>query len=150
MNEDITKMPVAEESSRGASFDARGQYYRLWMWYVAQTGAAAIEGDYSRWLRSVRQLYVHARSFLSDEERKAVEDSLSAAQKSFIGVVENDRPDAVYRMLANTNRQELEEKLLLAQSGIYDGMRRANMLIPEQSVDAGGLDIEKMFKEADL
>lgn len=150
MTDDLSRMPDADDSARGATFDARGQYYRLWMWYVAQAGQAAIVQDYPRWLRSTKQLYIHARAFLSKEERERIEAQLVLARAAFARMLDSSREGEAYRLVFLKNQGELEDAVEAAQAGVYEGMRRANMLLPESVKDEGGLDWEKAFREADL
>lgn len=150
--EDVSIVPNLDDEANptAASFDARTQYYRLWMWYVAEAGKSAIMADHERWVRCVRQLYVHAYAFLNVKERDNIEKSLLVAEMALVDMNSNNRNDPVYRQLASNNRGELERKLYDAQALIYQGMKGHNMLLPQSSNDDQGLDFNKILKEGDM
>jgi hypothetical protein len=141
---------VFDEVESKASFDARSQYYRLWMWYVAQAGGAAISGDQSLVARCIRQLFVHTYAFMSSDERSRVEGFLSSAESLLAEASSIERVDSSHRSLAALKRSSAERCLFDAQVSIYESMRGHNMLLPQSSKEEGGLDFSKLLKEGDM
>lgn len=132
------------------TFDARNQYYRIWMWLVAQTKEAAVTGDWVRWRRCVVGLYTHAQSFFLDAEKKVIEEHLAKSEVLLRSMAENDRGGFAYSSAYEYDRRELEKELNTAERLIYDAMKARNMLLPQSTQGDGSFDINKILDEADL
>lgn len=137
-------------AEKGVVFDARNQYYRIWMWLVAQTKAAMISGDFERWRLSVVALFNHAQSFFTPEERKAIEERLVAARVAAEQLQGFNRRGSAFHEAFVVHRRACEAALNDAERLIYDAMKARNMLLPQSAGGGAGFDIEKVMREADL
>jgi hypothetical protein len=136
--------------SPNPTFDARNQYYRIWMWLVAQTKEASVSGDWRRWLRCVVGLYTHAQSFFHEDERLVIEKLLEDGEDLLVVMQQSDRGGAAYSASWDYNRRKFEKCLNDAERKIYDGMKARNMLLPQSSQGDGSFDVNKLLDEADL
>lgn len=146
--DDITKLP--DEDSSSPIFDGRNQYYRIWMWCVAQAKDAAIRGEWDRWRRSIVSLYNHTQSFFTPEERKQIEDRVSKASTNLRFMRDYNRSNPAFRLAYYKHQDSFETNLNEAERLIYDAMRDKNMLLPRSAGDNGDFDIKSLLKESDL
>ena len=143
-------LPVVEDDQQVAVFDARNQYYKLWMWMLSQAKQASVMGDWVTWRRCLVSLYNHAQAFFSKDECEKILAELDASRVHYAAMTGNNRRSPEYQAAYAYHLELFENCLNRAERLIYDGMKRRNMLLPQSSGEAGEFSIDELLKQSDM
>ena len=140
------KEDITEDQTKDPVFDARQQYYKLWLYCSHQVKQSAIIGDRELWLRCLNLLFNHVYALLDDEEKNIIDKELSEAGLLITGIQSFNRKDPAYQTLYRNKVLELEKVLLVIERDIYVAMNSHNMLLPKSNPDEE-FSVESIMKK---
>jgi hypothetical protein len=124
-----------EDNHANPVFDARQQYYKLWLYCSGMVKQAAMAGDSSAWLRSLQLMFNHIYALLNDTEQKAIDKQLKEAVAAELVANTFNRRDPGFQRAHIKKVQDLTSLLIQIERDIYVAMNNHNMLLPRQVSD---------------